>query len=44
MGWWKKLKCKLCCGFQVSINDVDGDGVPDQLYIEPSKKEYTTNI
>ena len=29
----KKLKCKVfaCCGSKCSINDTDGDGVPDEV-------------
>ena len=36
----KKLKCKLfvCCGSKCSLNDTDGDGIPDELKIEKTKE------
>ena len=40
MGFWKRLRCKLCCGFKISLNDEDGDGIPDRIIIEPEKKIY----
>lgn len=32
----KKLRCKMfvCCGSKCSMNDTDGDGIPDSLSIK----------
>lgn len=32
----KRIKCKVfvCCGSKCSLNDVDGDGVADEIKIE----------
>tara|TARA_A100000171_G_scaffold24418_1_gene22700 strand:- start:1269 stop:1421 length:153 start_codon:yes stop_codon:yes gene_type:complete len=37
----KKMKCKIfvCCGSKCSLNDNDGDGIPDELKIEKTKEK-----
>ena len=35
-----KVKCKVfvCCKSKCSLNDTDGDGIPDQLTIEHAER------
>ena len=40
MKFLKKIKCKVfvCCKSKCSLNDSNGDGIPDKLTIENSEE------
>ncbi len=38
----KKIKCKIfvCCGSKCSLNDTDGDGIPDQFIVDHEGNKF----
>jgi hypothetical protein len=45
----KKIKCRIfiCCQSKCSLNDTNGDGIPDELKIEKTKEKgirIATNV
>jgi len=39
----KRIKCFMCCGSKCSLNDVDGDGIIDEIKIETNNNKECIN-
>lgn len=42
--FWKKVRCKLfiCCKLKISLNDIDGDNIPDEIKIKKCEDNICT--